>query len=180
MEHFRVRTRVLKLMIDTVLNESLGGGGGSVAPSGWRWRRSGSRGWCRRGLVLTAWRIRVLTIDVWLWMRTGRWRWWRQTWQDGYVSTCSEDGSMEDGDDGVCSVRMRCSMWVRYRCVPRSVNTAWLGPSALDVRFWCEVWVFDSDNPYPFIKWIRVAIYVTKMSILRLVNILLCKVFVNN
>lgn len=27
MEHFRVRTRVLKLMIDTVLNESLGGGG---------------------------------------------------------------------------------------------------------------------------------------------------------
>ena len=50
------------------------------------------------------------------------------------------------------------------RCVPQTRQEAWLGPPALDGRFWCEVClVFGSSFRQPFIKWLGVATDVAMM-----------------
>ena len=50
------------------------------------------------------------------------------------------------------------------RFVSQTQHVARLGPPALDVRFWCDVYlVLGSDYRHPFIKWIGVATVVAKM-----------------
>lgn len=62
----------------------------------------------------------------------------------------------------------------------RPGNAAWLGPPALDVDLWCEVWVYGLDNLHPLLQVDRNSDGFCRDGDFRLVDALLCMVLMNN
>src|SRR4051812_2897647 len=72
----------------------------------------------------------------------------------------SEDGPMEDDDNGLCSMCMWCSLECVVAVCDSEPVVAWLGHPAIVVGLWCEVWACNHDYLHSFINRMGVATFI--------------------